>query len=174
MNCFLFILIWVPVGCSAAIVLMQLLHFVIKCVCVCICIGVCVCVCPCLPPRWPSSKGIRLESSRPGIWFLLAPGFFPGRVNTSDLKIGTPVATQPGTWHCRVSVGTGWPGVSMLWLGEIESLVCNFCLSVAAHKNCLSRSVPEIHQYVTGASSNQPTNKCSCLHVYGCVRAVRE
>ena len=28
---------------------------------------------------------------------------------------------------------TGWPGVSILWLGEIESLICSFCLSVAAH-----------------------------------------
>ena len=33
---------------------------------------------------------------------------------TSDLKIGTPVATQPGTWHCKVSTGTGQPGVSIL------------------------------------------------------------
>ena len=30
--------------------------------------------------------------------------------------------------------GTGQPSVSILWLGEVESLVCNFYLSVAAHK----------------------------------------
>ena len=65
--------------------------------------------------------------------------------HTSDLKIGTPVATLPGTWHYRVSAGTGWSGVSILWLGKVESLICNFYLSVAARKNCKSRSVPEIH-----------------------------
>ena len=54
--------------------------------------------------------------------------------HTSDLKIGTPVATLPGAWHYRVSAGTGRPGVSILWLGEIESLICSFYLSVAARK----------------------------------------
>ena len=34
--------------------------------------------------------------------------------HTSDLTIGTPVATLPGAWHDRVSAGTGWPGVSIL------------------------------------------------------------
>ena len=58
------------------------------------------------------------------------PGFesrmrwdFLGSSHTSDLKIGTPVATLPGTWRYRVSARTGWPGVSILWLGEMESLV---------------------------------------------------
>ena len=46
---------------------------------------------------------------------------FSGSSNTSDLKIGTPVATLPGAWHYRVSAGTGGPGVSILWLGEVES-----------------------------------------------------
>ena len=27
--------------------------------------------------------------------------------HTSDLKIGNPVVTLPGTWHYRVSTGTG-------------------------------------------------------------------
>ena len=58
---------------------------------------------------------------------------FSGSSHTSDLKIGTPVATLPGAWRYRVSAGTGRPGVSILWLGEMESLVCNFYLSVAAH-----------------------------------------
>ena len=65
--------------------------------------------------------------------------------HNSDLKIGTAVATLPGAWHYRVSAGTGWPGVSILWLGEVESLICNFYLSVAARTIVLSRSVPEIH-----------------------------
>ena len=46
--------------------------------------------------------------------------FFSGSSHTtitSYLKIGTSVATLPGTWHCRVSAGTGWLGVSILWLG---------------------------------------------------------
>ena len=58
---------------------------------------------------------------------------------TSVLKTGTPVATLPGIWHDRVSAGTGWPGVSRLWLGEIESLIYNFYLSVAA------RNIEQIH-----------------------------
>ena len=62
------------------------------------------------------------------------PWDFSGLSHTSDLKIGTPVATLPGAWFYRVSAGTGRLGVSKLWLGEVESLTCNFCLSVAAHK----------------------------------------
>ena len=50
----------------------------------------------------------------------------------SDSKLGTPVAALPGTWRYGVSVGTGWPVVSTLQLGEVESLICNFCLGVAA------------------------------------------
>ena len=41
-------------------------------------------------------------------------GIFPGLSHTSDLKIGTPVATLPSAWRYRVSPGTGWPGVSIL------------------------------------------------------------
>ena len=69
------------------------------------------------------------------------PGFksrlqrdFSGSSHTSDLKIGTPMATLPGAWHYRVSAGTGRPGVSILSLGEVESWICNFYLSVAARK----------------------------------------
>ena len=61
-------------------------------------------------------------------------GIFSGSSQTSDLKIGTPVATLPGAWRYRVSAGTGRPGVSILWLGEVESWICNFHLSVAARK----------------------------------------
>ena len=41
-------------------------------------------------------------------------GIFPGSSHTSDLKIGSPVATLPGAWHYRVSAGTGQPDVSIL------------------------------------------------------------
>ena len=57
---------------------------------------------------------------------------FSGSSHTSDIKIGIPVATLPGAWRYRVSAGTGRPGVSILWLGEEESLICNFYLSAAA------------------------------------------
>ena len=39
------------------------------------------------------------------------PGIFRGQVITSDLKIGTPVATLPGVWRYGVSAGIGWFGV---------------------------------------------------------------
>ena len=61
-------------------------------------------------------------------------GIFLRSSHTSDWKIGTPVATLPGAWYFRVSAGTGWPGVNILWLGEMEILVCNLYLSVAARK----------------------------------------
>ena len=59
-------------------------------------------------------------------------GIFPGSRHTSDSKTGTPVAALPGVCLYRVSTGTGRPGVSVLRLGEVESLICNFYLSVAA------------------------------------------
>ena len=59
-----------------------------------------------------------------------------GSSHAADLEIGTPVATStvPGAWRYRVNAGIGWPGVSILRLGEVESWICNFCLSVAACK----------------------------------------
>ena len=69
------------------------------------------------------------------------PGFeprlrrdFSGSSHTSELKIGTAVATLPGVCHYRDSAGTGRPGVGILWLGEVQSWICNFYLSVAARK----------------------------------------
>ena len=44
------------------------------------------------------------------------------------------MAILPGAWRYRVSTGTGRPGVSILWLGEVERLICNFYLSVAARQ----------------------------------------
>ena len=61
-------------------------------------------------------------------------GIFSGSSHTSDSNIGTPVATLPGAWCYRVSAGNGRPGVSILWLGEVERWICNFYLSVAARK----------------------------------------
>ena len=60
-------------------------------------------------------KASASKGEDPGVQFLLAPwGFFSGSNHTSDLQIGTPVVTLPGTWRCRVSAGTGWSGVSIL------------------------------------------------------------
>ena len=42
------------------------------------------------------------------------PRIFQGSSHTNDFKIGTPVATLPGTWRYRVSAGTGWHSVSIL------------------------------------------------------------
>ena len=86
---------------------------------------------------------------------------FSGSSHTSDLKTGAPVATLPGAWRYRVSAGTGGHGVSILWLGEVESWICNFCLSVAARKivrpwdtlACWDVKQP------TGTLSKQATNK---------------
>ena len=59
---------------------------------------------------------------------------FSGSNRTSDLKIGSPVATLPGAWRYRVSGETGRSGVSILWLSEVESLICSFYLNAAARK----------------------------------------
>ena len=81
-----------------------------------------------------------------------------GSSHTSDLKIGIPVATLPGAWRYRVSAGTGRPGVSILWLGETESLAAA-SFSVWQHVQLSA----QIHPWDTLAccwdDSNQPTNK---------------
>ena len=47
--------------------------------------------------------------------------------------IGTPMASMPDARRHRVDAGTGLPSVSMLSLGEISGLICNFS-NVAARK----------------------------------------
>ena len=42
------------------------------------------------------------------------------------------IITLQGIWRNGVSAGTGLSGVGTPWLGEIENLISNFCLSVAA------------------------------------------
>ena len=57
--------------------------------------------------------GVKASASRaedPGFKSRLCRDFS----GSSDLKIGTPVASLPGAWRYRVSAGTGWPGVSTL------------------------------------------------------------
>ena len=92
------------------------------------------------------------------------PGFesrlrldFSGSSHTSDFKIGSPVATLPGTWRFWVSVGTGWQCVSILWMGEMQFdlQLLSQCGSTYTY---LSTSVPEIHWHVAGTLSKQLTN----------------
>ena len=56
------------------------------------------------------------KQNKKSLWggFVACAGIFPGSSHTSDLQIGTPVATLPGAWRYRVSAGTGWPSVSIL------------------------------------------------------------
>ena len=65
------------------------------------------------PPRWPSGKASASRAEDPG-FDPVCDGIFSGSSHTSDSKIGTPVATLPGSWCYRVSAGTGRPGVSIL------------------------------------------------------------
>ena len=69
-------------------------------------------------------KASTLKAEDPGFDSRLHHGDFSGSSHTSDLEIGTPVAILPGA---GITV-TGWPGVSILRLGEVESLMCNFYL----------------------------------------------
>ena len=57
--------------------------------------------------------------------------------------VSDPPLTPPPHTHTRseVSGATGCPGVHILRLHEIASLICSFYLAVAKHRNCLSRSV---------------------------------
>ena len=79
--------------------------------------------------------------------------------HSSDLKIDTPVATLPGAWPYRVSAGTVWPGASILWLGEMESFICSFYLSVAACKIVWADLSLRYTSMFAGRLSKQPTNK---------------
>ena len=60
--------------------------------------------------------------------------FFRGGVIPVTVNNDASTATLSGAWRYRVSAGTGWPGVSILWLGTAESLIRNFCLSVTTRK----------------------------------------
>ena len=46
----------------------------------------------------------------------LRNGDFFQSSHTSDFKTGTPVASLPGAWRCRVCTGTGWLGVSIRYV----------------------------------------------------------
>ena len=62
----------------------------------------------------------------PGFHSRLPRVFFPRASRTRDCRTGIAIAVLPDTWRYRVSAGTGWFGVSILWLGEIGSVICSF------------------------------------------------
>ena len=61
----------------------------------------------------------------------LRRGDFSMSSHTSDLEIGIPVATLPGAWRCTVRPGIG---VSVQSLGEVESCICVFYISVVTRR----------------------------------------
>ena len=63
-------------------------------------------------------KAFTSTAGDPGLIPTFRVNLFSGPSHTSDLKIGTPVITLPSAWCYRVSTGTGWPGVSMLWVRQ--------------------------------------------------------
>ena len=70
------------------------------------------------------------------------------------------MVTLPGAWCSRVSTGTGRPSVSILWLGEVESWICNFYLSVAACTIIWADPSLRYTSMLLGRyATNQPTNK---------------
>ena len=86
--------------------------------------------------------------------------FFPGQF-IPVAKIDSPVATLPSAWHYKVSTGTGLSGVSILWRGRTESLqLLSKCGSMY---NCLSRSIPEVHQHVAGTLNIEGSRPEWCI-----------
>ena len=121
-------------------------------------------LCLCLSPP-PERK---VPGSNPA-----CSGIFSGSSHTSDFNIGTPVATLPGARRYRDSAGTGRPGVRILWLGEIESLICSFYLSVAARKIvCADPSLRYTGMLLGRKASNQQTTTVSHSLVRDTVMAV--
>ena len=61
--------------------------------------------------------------------------FLLGRVIPVTYKF--VVASVPGAWHYRISAGTCWPGVSVLWLSEVAKLILDLYVTwFALHFHC--------------------------------------
>ena len=82
-------------------------------------------------PHWPSGLGVCLRSRRSQVWIPLAPGFFQGQVIPVTSKLALQWLPCQATGIIGSTLGLVSPSVSILWLGEVESWICNFCLSVA-------------------------------------------
>ena len=83
--------------------------------------------------------------------------------------------TLPGAWRYRVSTGTDRPGVNILWLGEVESLLCNFYLSVAARKIVFADpSLRYTSLLLERLATNKQTNLAPFFRVKSAQRADRD
>ena len=107
------------------------------------------------PPRWPSGKASTSRVEGPGFESRLRQDFFVVESYTSDLNIGTPVATLPGV----IGSALGLVGPVSVYCDWVRWKVWSATsISVWQHVK-LCRSVPEIHSHVAGTLSNQQTNK---------------
>ena len=66
------------------------------------------------PHSMGGGKASTSSAADPGFDSRFPRGNFSGSSHTSDLNIGSPVATLPGAWSYRVSAWTGWSGGSIL------------------------------------------------------------
>ena len=99
--------------------------------------------------------------SDPGFNSGFLRGDFSRSSSNGDLKIGTLVATLLGARRYRVCAGTGWPRISLLWPGEIERLICNFYLSVAAREIAWADPSLRCTSLLLGCNNN---NNCIQRH----------
>ena len=85
---------------------------------------------PPLPPAHLAGPVVKASASRAWVRIPLAPRFFRGRVTpvTSKLALQWLPCQAPGV------LGSVLGLVGPVSLGEVESLICNFYLSVAARK----------------------------------------
>ena len=80
-------------------------------------------------PCWCSGKVSASIAADLGPIPTFVMDLLPGRV----IPVAKNLAAMAGPWSHRVSAGPDRPGVGIQKLGETESLICNFYLSVAAH-----------------------------------------
>ena len=106
------------------------------------------------PPCWPSGKGVRPESGRSWVQILRVTEFF--RVKSYQWLKKWHSSGYPASWRYRFSTATGRPSVTILWLGEVESLICNFL--VWQHLQLCEQIRPWDKQ-VYCWDVKQPTNK---------------
>ena len=112
------------------------------------------------PPTWPCGKASASRPAGPGS----NPGFFCGTFprlsHTSDLniKFRSPMANLSGAWRYRVSARTGWPSVSMLWLGEM-AIKFYFQISLSVAARTIVWVDPSLRHtlHVAGTLTNQET-----------------
>ena len=73
---------------------------------------------------------------------------FPWWSYTRDLKIGTIVTTLSDTWRHRVSTGTGWPRVSILWVWWTDWSAASVSVTACADVSEPTCPRGRLHQYM--------------------------